>query len=154
MPPKRFYPLGKWFEFRPQLVPHLMAPEAWSPWLTRKHGAVVFIQFSEECALERFHDFSLVIVFMVVAEQVAQAMDHENAHLMHQAVATLVCLALGGRNADDDVTQEIGVSDELAFLLAKGQHVCGGIFAPPIAVERVDDGIVTEQQRHFAMGLV
>ena len=23
MPPERFYPLGKWFEFRPQLVPHV-----------------------------------------------------------------------------------------------------------------------------------
>ena len=62
--------------------------------------------------------------FVIISEEVKDAVDHQKCDHAHLVEAELIRLALGRFNGDDEVTQEIGLETrELALAHGKGKDV-------------------------------
>ena len=97
--------------------------------------------------LQGQHCGKAVVIGMVPAQQVQQAMAHQPAQFPLKAVPLLLGLTPGRLQGDDDVPQfDAGAFHPVAGVVegGKGQHVRGACFLAPGAVQVRDIGVIGE----------
>ncbi len=88
---------------------------------------------------------------VIVAEQMQDPVDQQARHLLFETVAEALGLTSRGVETDHHVPEHPR-RDRLAlpFELREGDDVGRMVLAPPLAVERVDRGVVREEDRQLS----
>ncbi len=107
---------------------------------------------TQKSLLQRSHDLGLARPAMVVAEQVAQAVDGQTSHLAGKPA--LAAAPESGLDRDGDVAEEDPVTGRVGFsaqfLLVEAEHVGGPVELTVVTVERPYLVVAGEQQGNLA----
>src|SRR5262245_13468767 len=112
-------------------------------------------ELGEDLAFQRLHRLGVVVILVVVADQMKEAMHREMTQMMVKGLVFLVGFPPGRLIGDRDVAEHARhVIGRIAGWLQRGkrQHVGRLVDAAPVAVERPDAGIV--RQHDGELGIV
>ena len=112
-------------------------------------------ELRQDLAFESFHGLGVVVVFVVVADQMQEAVDREMAEMMIERLLFVVGFAPRGLIGDRDVAEHarriVGPAGAGRLQRRKRQHVGRLVDAAPVAVQRADAGIVGQHDREFGV---
>ncbi len=100
-----------------------------------------------------FHGLGVVVFFVIVADQMQEAMHRQMAEMMIERLLLVIGLLARGLIGDGDVAEHprrvVGTDRAGRRQGRKRQHVGRLVDAAPVAVERANAGIVGQHDREF-----
>src|SRR6266446_7952150 len=115
-------------------------------------------ELRQDLLLERFHRFGVVVFFVVVTDQVQEAMNRQMAEMMIERLLLVICFLARRFISDGDVAEHAWriVRAAWAGLRQRGkrQHVGRLVDATPIAVQGANSDVVGQHDRDFGFACI
>ena len=104
-------------------------------------------------AFETFHGFGVVVLLVIVADQMQEAVDRKMAEMMVERLLFVVGFFARRLIGDGDIAEHarrvVGRARSGRLQRRKRQHVGRLVDAAPVAVQRLNPGIVGQHDREF-----
>src|ERR1700712_4960190 len=112
-------------------------------------------ELRQDLPLQRLHGFGLAVLFVIVADQVQEAVNRKGAEMMIERLLLVVGLpsrrVVGDRNVAEHPRRIVGTHRAGRLQGRKRQHVGRLVDAAPIAVQRANSGVIGQHHRKLGV---